>query len=98
MRRGIAEGRLQEDDDFVRQPRLFASVQEAVESSPSQQELVNADDFDVGDVDAPKTRRKNMLNPDVGLTDLNCGRSCYIAGVLKPYKVVIEQLLSLIHI
>ena len=57
-----------------------ASVQEAAASAPSQEDLVAADNFDVGDVDAPKTRRKNMLNPDVGLTDLNCGRSCYLAG------------------
>ena len=80
------------DDDFVRQPRMFTSLKDAVDSAPSQDDLVAADEFVEGDLHAPKSSRKNLLNKHVGLTDLNCGRSCYLAGVLKPYKVLVESL------
>ena len=33
-----------------------------------------------------------MLNKHVGLTDLNMGRRCHMTGVLKPYKVLVEEL------
>ena len=51
-----------------------------------------ADGFDVGRVGARGRKSKNMLNRDVGLTDLNCGRCAYLSGALKPYKVLIEQM------
>ena len=92
VRVGIREGRLSADDDFVRQPSLFTSVQEAIDAAPSQEDLIDADDFDEGEVGASKYFQKNLLNKQVGLTDLNCGRSCYLAGMLKPYKVLVEQL------
>ena len=92
VRAGIADGRIQEDDDYIRQPRVFRSVQEAVEAAPSQQDCVEADNFDCGDEGACKTKRKNILNAQVGLTDLNCGRSCYLSGVLEVYKVLVESL------
>ena len=79
VQRGIAEGRLEVDDDFVRQPRMFTSLKDAVDSAPSQDDLVAADEFVEGDLHAPKSSRKNLLNKHVGLTDLNCGRSCYLA-------------------
>ena len=42
-----------------------------------------------------KMRQKlgeNPLNPNVGLTDLDDGRSAYLSGVLTPYKVLVEPL------
>ena len=92
VRHAIADGRLTEDDDYIRQPRVYRTVQDAVEAAPAQTDLVDADGFDVGDTDVPKYKLKNMLNPDVGLTDLNSGRSCYLSGVLKVYKVLVESL------
>ena len=92
VRAAITDGRLTEDDDYIRQPRVYKTVQAAVDATPSQRDLVRADGFDCGDDDAPKTKRKNLLNPDVGLTDLNMGRSCYLSGVLKVYKVLVEAL------
>ena len=92
VRTGISEGRLEQDDDFVRQPRLFDSLNAAIESTPSQEECEEADEFDVGDEDASKFKSKNMLNHRVGLSDLNCGRSCYLSGILGVYKVLVESL------
>ena len=69
--KAIADGRLEVDDDFVRQPRMFTSLKDAVDSAPSQEDLVSADDFEEGDLHDPKNLRKNLLNEDVGLTDLN---------------------------
>ena len=40
----------------------------------------------------PTTRRKNLLNKDVGLNDLNMGRNSYMSGALKPFKVLVEFL------
>ena len=80
------------DDGYQRQRRLFPSVTAAAAAAPSQQECVRQDDFDTGDDGARGRKRKNMLNCDVGLTDLNFGRSAYLAGVLKPYKVLVEEL------
>ena len=56
VQRAIAEGRL-EDDEYARQPRLFDTVDEAVLSFPEQAAMVAADDFDVGNVDAPKSKK-----------------------------------------
>ena len=50
-----------------------------MESFPEQADMIAADGFDSGDGDAPNLRGKNLLNPNVGLTDLNCGRSAYLA-------------------
>ena len=91
VQRAIAEGRL-EEDEYARQPRLFENVEEAVASFPEQAVMVVADDFDVGNVDAGKLKKKNLLNQNVGLTDLNLGRSAYISGALIPYKVLVESL------
>ena len=87
----IEEGRL-DADGYQPQRQLFPSARQAAASAPTQDELVAADDFDEGDVDAKGRKCKNLLNPNVGLTDLNCGRSAYLTGVLKPYKVLIESL------
>ena len=91
VRTAIEEGRL-EEDDYVRQPRLFESINAAVDSFPDQADMVAADNFDCGDEGASKTLQKNLLNPNVGLTDLNIGRSCYFSGCLMPYKVLVESL------
>ena len=91
VRVAIREGR-QEDDDYVRQPRLFDSVDDAVSSFPDQVDMMAADNFNAGDEDAANIRKKNMLNPNVGLTDLNAGRAAYLSGALTPYKVLVEAL------
>lgn len=71
----------------------FPDAQRAQESVPSQADLVTADSMDTGRSGyLPVTRRKNLLNKDVGLNDLNMGRSAYMAGALKPFKVLIEFL------
>ena len=54
--------------------------------------MLSADNFDSGDEDASKIKRKNLLNPNVGLTDLNAGRSAYLSGALTPYKILVEAL------
>ena len=87
----IEEGRL-DADGYQPQRELFASAREASESAPTQDELIAEDEFDEGDVDAKGRKCKNLLNRNVGLTDLNCGRSAYLMGVLKAYKVLIEAL------
>ena len=91
VRTAIEEGRL-EEDDYVRQPRLFESINAAVDSFPDQVDMVAADGFDCGDENPSKMLQKNLLNPNVGLTDLNIGRSCYFSGCLTPYKVLVESL------
>ena len=87
----IQEGRL-DADGYQPQRQLFASAREAAASAPTQEELVAADDFDEGDTTVRGRRCKNLLNKNVGLCDLNCGRSAYLSGVLKPYKVLVESL------
>ena len=91
VRDAIENGRL-EEDGYQPQRELFTSVEDAKRSAPTQRDLVAADDFDEGREGAGGRKRKNMLNKNVGLTDLNFGRSCYMSGCLKPYKVLIEQL------
>ena len=91
VRLAIQEGR-QENDAYVRQPRLFDSIEDAVSSFPDQTDMLSADNFDSGDEDASKIKRKNLLNPNVGLTDLNAGRSAYLSGALTPYKILVEAL------
>ena len=59
VQRAIAEGRL-EEDEYARQPRLFENVEEAVASFPEQAVMVVADDFDVGNVDAGKLKKKTF--------------------------------------
>jgi hypothetical protein len=80
----------QVDDGYA--PIDHATIAAASAAAPSQQECVRLDDFDVGNEAARGRKRKNLLNRDVGLTDLNFGRSAYLAGLLKPYKVLVEQL------
>ena len=80
----------QVDDGYA--PIDNATIAAGAAAAPSQQECVRHDDFDVGNEAARGRKRKNLLNRDVGLTDLNFGRSAYLAGLLKPYKVLVEQL------
>ena len=87
----IEDGRL-DADGYQPQPRLFASARQAAAASPSQDDLVGVDDFDEGDTDASGRKCKNLLNKNVGLSDLNSGRCAYLSGVLKSYKVLIESL------
>ena len=53
-----SEGRLEVDDDFVRQPRMFNSLKDVVESAPSQNDPVSADDFDEGNLHTPENLHK----------------------------------------
>ena len=78
------------DDGYL--PLDNATIAEAAAAAPSQQMCVRLDDFDTGNDTARGRKRKNLLNRDVGLTDLNFGRSAYLAGLLKPYKVLVEEL------
>ena len=91
VQEAVAEDRL-DTDDYQPATQLFTSAEAAAASAPSQMRLVEADDFDVGDVEATKFKCKNLLNKDVGLTHINIGRSAYMSGVLKPYKFLIESL------
>ena len=84
----IAEDR----DGYHLQPLRFPSAEAAAAAAPTQEDCVDADDFDTGRVGARGRKCKNLLNSDVGLTDLNLGRSAYLAGVLKPYTVLITDL------
>ena len=79
--------------EYQTEVTAFASAREAADSAPSQEELVRADGMDTGATGRlPKTRRKNLLNKDVGLNDLNMGRSAYLEGALRPYTVLVQQL------
>ena len=63
-------------------------------SSLLQKKLANLPqpvDFDEGDLDVAGMC-KNLLNKNLGLSDLNVGRSAYLTGVLKPYKDFVESL------
>ena len=91
LRNAIEDGRL-DMRGLQPQPRLFGSARDAAQSAPAQQELVEADNPDVGEVDARGRKQKNILNPNVGYTDLNAGRSAYMAGVLLPYKILVSEL------
>ena len=81
-----------DEDGYQPQPQLFPSATAAARSAPSQDDLVACDNFDEGNEDATRFKCKNMLNKHVGLTDLNMGRCCYMTGVLKPYKLLVEEL------
>ena len=91
VQEAIEDGRL-DADGYQPQPQLFASAEEAAASAPSQAQCIRADNFDDGRAGATGRKCKNLLNKDVGLTDLNCGRSAYLAGLLKPYQVLLQQL------
>ena len=91
VQEALEMGRL-DDDGYQPQRELFTSAQDAAESAPTQDSLTEADQFDEGDVDVRGRKCKNLINKNVGLTDLNCGRSAYLTGVLKAYKVLIEEL------
>jgi len=82
---------VQQDDEQY--PMNVPDAQCSQESAPSQADLVTVDGMDTGQTGRlPTTRRKNLLNKDVGLNDLNMGRSAYMAGALKPFKVLVEFL------
>ena len=84
---------VQQDDEYPVDVTRFPDVQRAQKSAPSQVELVAADGMDTGRAGhLPSTKRKNLLNKNVGLNDLNMGRSAYMAGALKPFKVLVEFL------
>jgi len=91
VQRALQEGRI-DDDGYQPRVQLFSSAEEARASAPTQEELTAADDFDEGDADATGRMCKNLLNKNVGLSDLNAGRAAYLTGVLKPYKVLVEAL------
>ena len=82
-----------DEDGYQPQAELFPYAQAAAATSPSQEgDVISVDDFDVG-CDSTRVRKcKNMLNANVGLTDLNAGRSAYLSGCLKLYKVLVEQI------
>ena len=80
------------DDGYQPQRQLFPTIVAAAEGAPTQEECVRLDRFDTGNNDARGRKRKNMLNPNVGLSDLNFGRSTYLAGILQPYKILVEEL------
>ena len=82
------------NDGYQPQRQLFPTIAAAAAGAPSQQQCVRHDKFDTGDEDARGYKLKNLLNPDVGLSDLNFGRSAYLSGVLKPYKILVEELQS----
>ena len=90
---GMADENNEYEIHYQTEVTLFPSAREASESAPSQTELVVADGMDTGAVGhLPQTRRKYLLNKDVGLNDLNMGRSAYLAGALRPYTVLTQQL------
>ena len=90
MQAVLAEGRL-DADGYQPQREIFSSVR-AAESAPAQNDLTTVDQFNKGNVDTTGRKCKNLLNHNVGLTDLNCGRSAYLTGVLTPYKVLVQSL------
>ena len=83
-----------DDDGFQPGPELFPSMEDAAASAPLQEDLVRAEGFDVGNTDATKYKKKNLLNPNVGITEVNIARAAYMSGILLPYKILIEQLQS----
>ena len=91
VQEAIEDGRLDEDG-YQAAPELFDSAEEAARSAPSQEDMADADGFDEGAAGATGRKRKNLLNRDVGLTDLNIGRSAYLSGALLPYKILIKEI------
>ena len=67
-------------------------MEDAIAATPTQDDMVDMEGFDEGNTDARGKMKKNLLNKDVGITELNLARSCWMAGALLPYKVLIEKL------
>jgi len=83
----------EEEDEYPVEVTRFESIQQSIDAAPSQEDMVAADDMDTGaPLPLSNLKRKNLLNKNVGLNDLNMGRSAYMSGVLFPYKILIEGL------
>ena len=91
VREAIAEGRL-DADGYQPVPQLFDTMEAAAASAPNQEDLVEAEGFDEGNNRAKNRMQKNLLNKDVGITEVNLARSCWMAGVLLPYTVLVQKL------
>ena len=85
VQRAIAEGRL-EEDEYARQPRLFENVEEAVASFPEQAVMVVADDFDVGNVDAGKLKKKKPSEPERWINRFEPWPFCIYFGRLNSVQ------------
>ena len=79
-------------DGYQPAPHVFPGMEEVVALTPTQDDMVEEEDFNEGNNDARGKMKKRLLNRDVGITEINLARSCWIAGVLMPYKVLIEKL------
>ena len=55
------------DDGYL--PLDNVTIAAVSAAAPSQEECVRCDDFDTGNGQARGHKRKNLLNPNVGLTD-----------------------------
>ena len=55
---------------------------------------MEAESFDEGNISASGKMKKNLLNRDVGITEINIARSCWVSGVLLPYKILVEKIKS----
>lgn len=91
VQQALGEDRIH-GDGYQPAPELFGSAEAAAASAPTQDSLTAAEGFDAGDLTASKYKTKNLLNPNVGITEVNAGRSAWLSGVLKPYKVIVEAL------
>ena len=80
------------NDGYQVQQSLFPTIAAAATAAPTQEQCVRLDGFDTGNPTARGRKRKNLLNENVGLSDLNFGRAAYLAGILKPYKILVEEL------
>ena len=91
IQEAIEECRL-DADGYQPAPQLFDSMEEAAASAPAQEDMVAEEEFDSGNTAARGRKKKNLLNADVGITEINLARSCWMAGALLPYKVLVEKL------
>ena len=91
LRQAIEDNRL-DADGYEPRPQRFDTVQDLIVSLPNQSDFVDEEKFDEGDLMARGRKCKNLLNKNVGLTETNIGRCCYMAGVLLPYKILVEKL------
>ena len=92
MREAVDEGRL-DCDGYQPCVQMFDTMEEAAASVPDQEDMVDAEDFDEDNLDVRgKYNKKNLLNRDVGITEVNLVRSCWMEGVLKPYTVLVQKL------
>ena len=91
VQEAVQEGRL-DCDGYQPLVQMFDSMEAAAASAPAQEDMVESEDFNEDNLGARGRKKKNLLNKDVGITEVNLGRSCWMAGVLKPYTVLVEKL------